>query len=152
MGNVEKVKLWLKYYREWKAFIRHNGEMIRNYQKEMELEAATKTAHYGPGATGGGPSQSQEESALLKKERIQARITDLQARSQAALTKTMAIEKALEEMEPEEREIIKKRDMERKTWLALSVTFGCSDSSIRRKHRALLKEMAGIIFGDSVEV
>lgn len=152
MGNVERLQHWLKHYREWKAFIRNNGQMIANYQKEMELEAAPGTAHYGPEAPGGGSFQSQEEAALLRKERLQARITALQARGQAANTKTMAIENALEEMEPEGREIIQKRDIEGKQWAAVAAAFGYSDSAIRRKHKALLQEMAGIIFGDTVEV
>lgn len=150
MGNVEHLQYWLKHYREWNAFISHNGEMIQNYQKEMELEAAPAAVHYGPELKSGGPADSMEEQAILRKEKLQGRIRTLQARAQKAITRVSAIDGALSAMDPVDVELVKSRGINRMNWIATAAAIGYSEKTCREKYKALLKSMACMIFGDGI--
>ena len=150
MGNVEHLQYWLKHYREWNAFISHNGEMIQNYQKEMELEAAPAAVHYGVELKSGGPADSMEERAILRKEKLQGCIRTLQARAQKAITRVRAIDGALSAMDPVDVELVKSRGINRMNWIATAAAVGYSEKTCREKYKALLKSMACMIFGDGI--
>lgn len=142
---------------EVKRFLKEAPMMavtVQNLTDEIaELEAfladeSIAAARYGVDAIGGGVGElTATEAAAARRVKMERRIIDLRHRIAAIERRRKAIDRAVNVLQDDEREIIRAR-MAGLSWVQVSVKLGFAERSCQHKYKAALSCVAKILFGE----
>lgn len=143
------IKYYLRMYSEWKVYCENLQRRMDDINARLKLTAAPKTTKYEftSGSGGGWDKLSPEEAAVIKRDEDRAMLQNLCAEHQKYRTVLDCIDDCLQQLSPDEKDVVDYRGIRGDSWLSVSMRTNRSESACRAHFRRGIRKMTGMYFG-----
>lgn len=144
-----RAVMHLKNYKKVEQAMQDTAREMERVKAEIAAAGDPRTSKLG--STGGGYHLLNDvESRADRRERLAARYHELDRNQKQMALYLRRVDRALSILSEQEREIVRKKYMDGKTWVAVAMSAGYSEQGCRRVAWRALERIAPVIDCDVV--
>ena len=145
---IETTRRYLKQYGQFKVTVTNLKDDIDTWQQIIDSEIVAPIAKYDSQPGGGTSELSTVEAAAARREKVADMIIKNKESIRNIERIIRKVDRAIEELKPDDKFLIKGHFIEHKSWGELSAEKFFTEKWARERSRKAIKKMAFMMFGD----